>query len=185
MKKTLILISTVCLLSLMNFTAHAVAVDVSSSATWNGYMNVFENTAGAQGAYLFGSGWGTSDLATSWTGESLSFSPNTNGYADNAGSADTNAVSYWTDSSDGGVTAGNDGNKFMEASLFREAGTGQAGENLAWNGQTLSFSGTISAADLDTRYSAVAFIKTLDVDNGFATVPVSYTHLTLPTKRIV
>lgn len=66
MKKTLILfISMICMLMTASYTAHAVAVDVSSSAPWSGFMNVFENNNGAQGGYLFGGTWGTADLATS------------------------------------------------------------------------------------------------------------------------
>ena len=164
MKKTLILfMSMISMLMTASYTVHAVAVDVSSNASWSGYMNVFENNNGAQGGYLFGSGWGTDALNTSWAGQVVNFSPNTNGYADandNAGRA------YWTNSPDDGATAGPDGNKFMEATFFREAD----GDNTAWNGQTLTFSGNVSAFSLDSRYNTVAFIKTLDANSGYATV---------------
>lgn len=139
-----------------SYTVHAVAVDVSSNASWSGYMNVFENNNGAQGGYLFGSGWGTDALNTSWAGEVVTFSPNTNAYAN---ANDNTARAFWTNSSDGGVTAGPDGNKFMEATLFREAAAGES-----WLGQTLTFSGTISNFDLDSRYRLTAFIRYLNLD---------------------
>ena len=59
---------------------------------------------------------------------------------------------------------GDDGAKFMEANYYLE----NPGDNLAWAGQTLTFSGTVDSATLDSRY-AVAFIKVLDVDAGYAT----------------
>ena len=54
----------------------------------------------------------------------------------------------------------------MEASYYLEA----EGDNTAWNGQTLTFSGTISDFTLNNRYSTVAFIKTLDPKNGYSIV---------------
>ena len=50
--------------------------------------------------------------------------PNVNAYAD---VADDAGRAYWTDSPDGGVTAGSDGNKYMEASVYRQhtIGAGQ------------------------------------------------------------
>lgn len=166
MKKTLILFtSIICMLFTANYTAHAVAVDVSSGASWLGYMTVFDNNNGAQGGSLFGNNWGVADLATSWASEVVTFSPNTNGYTNSLGGINSDRA-YWTNSSDGGVTAGPDGNKFMEASFYREAD----GNNTAWNGQTLTFSGNVSAFTLNNRYSTVAFIKTLDANNSYATV---------------
>jgi len=35
-----------------------------NAGDWTGYMNVFNNDAGSQGAYVFGSGWGVADLKT-------------------------------------------------------------------------------------------------------------------------
>ena len=142
-----------------SFSAHAVVVDATTAGNWLGYMNWFDKNAdGTKGGYLNGSGWGAADLDVVHAGDNLTFSPNTNTYRDNIDSSDAAAVAYWTD--------GLDGNKWMEASYFLEA----ADDNTAWNGQSLTFSGTISGFTLDARYSTVAFIKTLDVDAGYATI---------------
>ena len=154
----------ICMLIFANYTAHAVGIDLTSSAAWKGYMNVFENNNWAPGTWLFGSDWGKADLASSWAGNTVSLTPNTNGYADNVNGA-VGDVAYWTNSQDGGTTPGLDGNKFMEATLLREA-DGENGES--WLGQTLKFSGTITNFDLDGRYDLTAFVKYLDVDNGYA-----------------
>ena len=42
----------------------AIAATTASAGDWTGYMNVFANASGSQGAYIFGSGWGVSDLKT-------------------------------------------------------------------------------------------------------------------------
>lgn len=158
--------------SFLNLSAQTVTpIDVSSTSDWTGFMNVFENNAGTQGGYLFGNNWATADLPASFTGETVSLAPNTNGYADSlSGSNDDRA--YWTNSVDGGATAGLDGNKFMEATFKREA----AGN--PWVGNTVSFSGTIASFDLDSRYTATAFIKYLDIDDGFSTVETASHSIT-------
>lgn len=150
--------SMICIIMFTNYTGHAVAIDASSSGNWSGYMAWFETDGTTKGNYLDGSGWAPVDLNASYTADSLTLSPNTNTYADNIGSADPNAVAYWTN--------GDDGNRWMDATYKLEA----ADNNQAWNGQTLTFSGNISGFTLDSRYSLVAFIKTLDVNNGWETV---------------
>ena len=42
----------------------AISATTASAGDWTGYMNVFANAAGSQGAYIFGSGWEVSDLKT-------------------------------------------------------------------------------------------------------------------------
>ena len=159
--------SMICMLISASFSAHAVVVvDATSTGNWKGYMNWFETDGSVKGAYADGTSWAASDLPATHNGGSLTLSPNTNTYANNVNSADPNAIAYWTNSQDGGVTPGPDGNKWMEASYFLEA----AGDNTAWNGQSLTFSGTISGFTLDARYSTVAFIKALDGFAGWATV---------------
>ena len=102
---------------------------------------------------MWGSGWGTADLNATNAGGVITLSPNTNAYnADDA---------YWSN--------GADGNKFMEASYYLE----NPGDNLGWAGQTLSFSGNVDSSTLDSRYTASAFIKVLDVDAGYATVALN------------
>ena len=149
MKKLLLISTSVVSMALTSF---AVSIDTSETAAWNGWMNVFENNGGAAGGYQWGSGWGVADLNSSYTGGVLTLSPNTNTYADNPGDA------YWQDGA-------GDGAKFMEANYYLE----NPGDNLGWAGQTLTFSGTVDAATLDSRYNAVAFIKVLDIDAGYAT----------------
>jgi hypothetical protein len=123
------------------------SADFSKFGATTGYMNVFENNAGAQGGYLWGSGWGVADLKTI-TSDDLTFElfPNVNNY--NAADA------YWSDGAD-------DGNKWLEATTYREY-TLAAGETEA----TLDFS--VSAFDLDGRYSLTAFVKTLDPNAGYS-----------------
>lgn len=155
MKKLLLITTSVFSMALSSF---AVSIDTSESAAWAGYMNVFENNAGSQGGYLWGSGWGTPDLNATNSGGVITLSPNTNAYnADDA---------YWSN--------GADGNKFMEASYYLE----NPGDNLGWAGQTLTLSGNVDVATLDSRYSANAFIKVLDVDAGYATVALESVSIT-------
>jgi len=160
MKKLLILTTSVVSMAL---SSYAVSIDTSSAGNWSGYMSVFDNAGGAQGGYLWGSGWGAADLDSSHAAGVLTLSPNTNAYRD---MADDAARAYWSNSPDGGVTAGPDGNKWLEATYKLEA----AGDNQAWNGQTLTFSGTVDSYTLDSRSSVSASIKTLDVNGGWATV---------------
>ncbi|MFL2848081.1 MAG: hypothetical protein ACJZ9B_03800 [Coraliomargaritaceae bacterium] len=105
MKKTLILISTVCLLSLMNFTAHAVSVDASSTGNWSATRS----------------------------GNTLTLAPNTNTYADNI-NGDAAANDYWSNSPDGGLTMGPVGGKYMQAIYKLESGTDWARQSLNLSG---------------------------------------------------
>ena len=116
--------------------ALAIAATTASAGDWTGYMNVFNNAAGSQGGYIFGSGWGVSDLKTTISnsnagtiiGDQLVLQPNFNCYADSL--AGTNGDrAFWTNSSDGGVTPGPLGNKWMNANTYSE--TASAG--LAFN----------------------------------------------------
>jgi hypothetical protein len=90
-------------------------------------MNWFETDGSAKGAYADGTAWAAGDLQVTHNGGSLTVSPNTSTYANSINSADPNAIAYWTNSQDGGVTSVPDGNKWIEASYFLEA----AGDNLA------------------------------------------------------
>jgi hypothetical protein len=142
-------ISLAALLSAVGFfssTAHAEG--------WVGYMNVFENNAGAQGGYVFGAVWGVPDLKTTvlssnsgtYFGDQLQLEPNFNTYADNNDA-------FWRD--------GSNGNKFMEANTYVEFNPiGIA---------STSFSGTIDSYTLASGYQAHAFIKVLNPGNGWST----------------
>ncbi|MFM1903708.1 MAG: hypothetical protein RLZZ440_1608 [Planctomycetota bacterium] len=152
----------------------AVAMALASTAVradgWVGYMNVFNNASGSQGSFVFGSGWGVSDLKSTVTtsnpgtivGDQLTLQPNYNTYTNSLSGTDADRA-FWTNSTDGGVTPGPNGNKWMEANTFVETNP------LTVTSYTLQ--GTVDANDLDTNlYSAEAFIKVLDPGQGFATV---------------
>lgn len=122
------------------------------SEGWVGYMNVFDNNAGAQGGYVFGSGWGLGDLKTTvavsntgtYQGDQLVLEPNFNTY--NA------ADGFWAN--------GAAGNKFMEANTFVETASIST--------TSAAFSGTIDSYTLASGYTAVAFIKVLNPSNGYS-----------------
>ena len=148
----------------------AISATTASAGNWVGYMNVFQNAAGSQGGYAFGSGWGVSDLKTTISnsnagtiiGDQLVLQPNFNAYTDSLGSNNA-ARAYWTNSSDGGATPGPLGNKWMNASTYSETAS------LAVPSYTLA--GTVTSNSLNTSlYTAKAFIKVLDPNNGYATV---------------
>jgi hypothetical protein len=146
------------------------AAQVASAGDWIGYMNVFGNASGSQGAFVFGSGWGVSDLKTTISnsnagtiiGDQLTLEPNYNTYTDSlAGSNGDRA--FWTNSSDGGATPGPLGNKWMNASTYAETAS------IAIPSYT--FAGNVTANTLNTGlYTAKAFIKVLDPGAGYATV---------------
>lgn len=146
MKKLLLISTSVISMALTSF---AVSIDTSGTGNWLGYMNVFDNAGGAQGGYQFGGAWGPADLSATNAGGVVTLTPNTNTY--NAADA------YWSNGS-------GDGNKFLEASYYLENASG----NTNWAGQTLTFSGNVDSASLDSRYGAVAFIKVLDADAGYS-----------------
>lgn len=115
-----------------------VQVTVDPGASWVGYMNVFELPANG-GGFLWGSGWGTADLVATFSGATLTLTPNTIGDPD----------PYWYV---GGGGPGAAGNKIMEANMYVE-NTG------AWNGQNVTFSGVVLDNTLVSPYTSIAFIK--------------------------
>lgn len=121
--------------------------DVNSTAfnAWTGYMNVFDLSMN----YQFGSGWGVSDLKSDVdsTLDQITLYPNFNTYADNP------TDPYWVDQTSGA------GQKIMEASTFVEPA--------GFNGQDLTFRGTVQSNTLDAGYTAKYFIKALDPANGY------------------
>ncbi|MGA0845899.1 MAG: PEP-CTERM sorting domain-containing protein [Luteolibacter sp.] len=141
------------------FVASALALP-ATAASWVGYVNVFDNASGTKGSFIFGSGWGVSDLKTTivtsnpgtLAGDQLILQPNFNTYADNPGDP------FWRDN----AGAGPGGNKWMEANVYVE--TNPIAET------TFTLQGVVDANDLDPAYQAQAFIKVLDPNAGFATV---------------
>lgn len=145
-------------------SAGLVATDIRAEG-WLGFMNVFENDAGAPGAYVFGAPWGVPDMQTTvvisnvgtYIGDQLLLAPNFNTYAENPGDA------FWRDN-DG---AGPGGNKFMEANTYVEF----PGLDIPMG----SFAGTVNSYTLDPAYEALAFIKVLNPDAGWS-LDVFETH---------
>ncbi|MGO4818417.1 T9SS type A sorting domain-containing protein [Flavobacterium sp. W22_SRS_FP1] len=120
-----------------------VTIDGSSELT--GYLNWFNK----DGSYASGSAWGIADVKTvsDATADTVSLSPNFSTY---------NATdSYWSDG------AGK-GNKIIEGNSFIE--------NSALAGQILTFNGDVASNTLADGYTAIAFIKGLDPNNGYTDV---------------
>ncbi|MEQ8707034.1 MAG: T9SS type A sorting domain-containing protein [Phaeodactylibacter sp.] len=122
-------------------------VTVDANAPWIAFMNVFF----LDGNYDFGNAWGIPDVKTvlDTDANTIILQPNFNTYADNPN--DPNWVNQTT----------GEGNKVMEASSFIEPGA-------TFNGNDLTFSGTVQSYTLDEGYEVKYFIKALDPDNGFA-----------------
>ena len=157
MKKNLITIIALALAAVgASTTASAqTTVGVDLSKPWIGYMNVFENSGGSKGGYLFGSGWALPDIKSTLNvgAGSILLQPNFNTYANNPGDP------YWRNN----AGAGPEGNKWMEANTFTEYSGAVLNNNL-------TFAGAISAFSLSPNYSTIAFIKALNPDAGWATV---------------
>lgn len=154
--------------------AAALVASPAWAGNWIGYMNWFENAGiapvGAQGAYVHGSFWGVPDIKTTVVtsnvgtiiGDQLVLEPNYNTYTNSLGGTNGDRA-YWTNSSDGGVTAGPYGNKWMDANTFEETASIAV--------PSYTFQGTVTANTLNASlYTAEAFIKVLDPSLGYATV---------------
>jgi len=127
-----------------------ITVHADPAANWSGFLNVFFlDNNGSKGTYAFSSGWGLADLKTTfadagdttYANGAIILQPNYGTY----NATDT----YWSDGN------GN-GNKWMEAITkvdYAAAGT--------FTDTSLNFVGTVNSNDLDSGYTAVAFIKTL------------------------
>ena len=117
-----------------------VSVGVDPSSNWLGFMNVSNLPApDGDGAYQFGSSWGTADLVAIFDGPTLQLTPNTINDPD----------PYWYI---GGGGPGAPGNKIMEANFYVE-------DTGTFNGQTVTFSGEVLSNTLDPSYTTVAFIR--------------------------
>ena len=177
MNKSLLTALTVALAAVSCHIPTASAqmtVGVDLDATWQGFMNVFHaNPGGSRGAYIFGSNWPVSDLKTTInTGDNtLTLQPSFNTYTDSLSGANGDRA-FWTNSTDGGVTAGPAGNKWMQASSFIESTDAALKTNL-------TFAGDISAFTLlSPNYTAAPFIRALDAANSYATIVDSSTPIT-------
>jgi len=125
--------------------ASAATVGVDPSASWQGYMNVFETPQNG-GAFVFGSGWGTADLCATFSGPTLTLSPNTIN--------DPNP--YWYSPSGG---PGAVGNKSMDANFYVETTGVYTGQALTFTGDVLSNTLFGHVNQLGNGWTSVAFIK--------------------------
>ena len=156
-------------LCLLMVTMALVAAPAAKAGTWIGYMNVFNNNGGSQGGFVFGSPWGVGDLQTTVNvsnpgtiiGDNLTLQPNFNTYSDALAGSDADRA-FWTDSTDGGVTAGPNGNKWMEANTIFEINP--------ITDLTYTLAGTVDSNTLDNAYLAEGFVKVLDTNDNFNTV---------------
>ena len=142
--------------------AEAVTFTVDQSATWLGFMNVFDLPSNG-GAYQFGSAWGTADLTATWSSPS-SLTLGTNNIND--------PNSYWYV---GGGAPGAQGNKIMDANMYVQVADG------AFSNQTVTFTGNVVANtlfgqtdSLGNGWTSVAFIKEFTADYS------SFTQTTIP-----
>jgi hypothetical protein len=156
MKTTMIALAICGALIGSTSRASAATVTVDPSATWLGYMNVFELPSNG-GAFVFGSSWGTGDLVATFAGPVLSLSPNTIG----------DPAPFWYTPSGG---PGSTGNKDMAASMYVETNGGVLG------GQSVTFTGQVLSNTLVAPYAVTAFIKDFAPDYSSFTstiIPVS------------
>lgn len=134
----------------------ATQVYVDQSKTWLGYMNVY-NLDVDGGNFVFGSTWGISDLAASFSAGIVTVSPNVSIYRDNP---QTDTFWWQPDGS---------GDKSMHADYYVE--------NDALSGQIVTFSGYVWTNTLVDPYYTVAFIKELDPANNFALIQMVTNNL--------
>ncbi len=158
-----------------SITSSVVNVTVVSTATyfvdpsknWVGYMNWFDLPING-GAFIQGSAWGTAELKASFSGSTLTLSPNS--------IADPDPVWY--------QSTGNNsvGNRIMEANMYVEPVVSAPGQFVTFTGLCLSNSMTTNAAFAGTAnpagngWTCVAFVKDFAPDYSsfnIATVPVT------------
>lgn len=136
-------------------------ITVDTGMAWTAYMNVFDSV-GVN--YMFGSPWGLPDVKTTVDAGngSMRLHPNFSTWPTSS-SLPADSL-YWYNA------ATNMGNKVMEANTYVETTT--------LGGQFLTFEGFVDSFTLDAAYTANAFIKVLDPNNGYATVLFTQSPLT-------
>lgn len=140
-------ITALCAAALLSTAAHAANVSVQdSTGPWLGFMNVFELPANG-GGFVFGSGWGVSDLVAEFDdgANTLTMSPNTIGDPD----------PFWYQ---GGGGPGALGNKIMEANLFLQV------DDNSLAGQTVTFAGSINSNSFTSAHDSFIFIRDFAAD---------------------
>jgi hypothetical protein len=123
----------------------ATAVSVDPLATWNGFMNVFETPQNG-GGYVFGQGWGTADLSATFSGLTLTLTPN----------SVNDASSFWYTPAGG---PGAVGNKSMDANMYVEVTGGLSGQTVTFDGTVLSNTLAGKTNQIGNGWTSVAFIK--------------------------
>ncbi|PTM10868.1 MAG: hypothetical protein DA407_02735 [Bacteroidetes bacterium] len=171
MRKITLLLLIACAFS---FAQNTVTVGVDA-APYLGYMNVTFTPADGGGA-AFDQGWGVPDLVCEVGATSVTLKPNVNGYANSLGGNNGDRA-FWTNSPDGGVTAGPDGNKIMEAISYIEPGS-------SFNGNDLTFTGEVTSNTINARYSAQFFIKALDPMAGYSDIFAGSKTIDLPSSGV-
>jgi len=131
------------------FASSQNSVTVASSQSWTAYVNAFNVS---DGGYAFGFPYTFSDLRATATSSSVTLEPNVAIWAAEASN------SAWFDQ----------GAPTQTPLLYIEASSFIEDSSLA--GSDLTFSGNVSVSDLGSDYTAVAFIKALDPNAGYATV---------------
>ena len=134
--------------SVISGAASSTNIDVGASAGWTGYNafysvganNTKGSTAYSSRNYVVDASEIPDQKFAVADNGNVTLAPNTKIFADNN---ITNAQN----------SAGTDGGMFLEANTFLE--------NNTLRGKTVTFSGTINADDLNSRYSVKAFIKYL------------------------
>ena len=142
----------------------ATSADVGASAPWQGWNEFFAlDGSTGKGALLGGFGGTASGLGVGGTeiddqkfsvavDGDITLASNTSVYANNDLRATTGGTNY--------ARSGGDGGAYLEFNTFQK--------NTAWRGKTLQFTGDIQSSNLHSRYAVEAYIRTLDVNNGYA-----------------
>jgi hypothetical protein len=124
-------------------------VSVETSQSWMGYVNAFNVS---DSGFAFGFSYDAPNLRATATTTNVTLEPNIAIWTAEASNE------AWFDQGASQQTA----TKFIEAISYIED------NNLA--GSDLTFSGSVTLAELGPDYTVVAFIKALDPNSGFATV---------------
>jgi hypothetical protein len=193
--KTLIKSLAVCTMTGVALGLNAATVTVDPTTLTLGYMNVFDLPATAtvlpggngpaDGAYQFGGSWGVGDLVSSFSGTTLTLSPNVIN--------DPHGYWYQGPGGTGGINGGPGapGNKIMDANLYNESTGTYVGTTLTFTGNVLqnTLNGGVNPEN-NTTYSSVAFIKDFAPDYSSSTsVSIPLTpgifSISLPTSANV
>jgi hypothetical protein len=150
--------------------AGAAVVTVSdSSGPWLGFMNVFELPSNG-GGYVFGSGWGVSDLVANFNDGAgqLTLAPN----------SVNDPSTFWYQ---GGGGPGHPGNKIMDANLYIESTGGLSGQLLTFQGDVLSNTFTSAhQARIFIRDFAPDYSSVVESSISLTPGPFSVSLFTLP-----